>query len=155
MRPYTSFHLPAEVSNSLITDKPLDIPALLKHAHHPQAGGMVLFSGEVRNHNAGKAVKFLEYEAEISIGNLLINEIVGMASQKWNLNFGLCMHRIGRLQVGESAVIVITSHTHRKEAYEANQYIIDRVKHETPIWKKEYYEDGTYSWGGSCNCYEA
>jgi molybdopterin synthase catalytic subunit len=56
------------------------------------------------------------------------------------------------VEVGESAVVVITSSAHRKEAYIANRFIIDKIKHEIPIWKCEYFQDGTREWGGNCNC---
>ena len=114
---------------------------------------MVMFSGEVRNHNAGKEVSYLEYEAHVPMAEKMIVEILTAAKQQWGLHFACCVHRIGKLEVGESAVVVITSHAHRGESYEANQYIIDRVKHEAPIWKHEYYTDGTSQWGGNCNCH--
>lgn len=144
---------PAEVDFQIITNAPIDMPELFKRAHHPKAGGIVLFSGEVRNHNAGKEVHYLEYEAFVPLAEKTIREIVAIAKEKWQLHFAFCIHRIGKLEVGESAVVVITSHSHRGESYEANKYIIDRVKHEAPIWKNEFYLDGTSQWGGSCHCH--
>lgn len=145
--------LPAEVEPGKIVSDPIDIPALIALAHHPRAGGMVMFSGEVRNHNAGKEVSYLEYEAHVPMAEKMISEILTTAKQQWGLHFACCVHRTGKLEVGESAVVVITSHAHRGESYEANQYIIDRVKHEAPIWKNEFYSDGTSQWGGNCNCH--
>jgi molybdopterin synthase catalytic subunit len=148
-----SSRLPAAVELPLLTSDPIDLPELITHAHHPKAGGIVLFSGEVRNHNAGKEVLYLEYEAFVPLAEKTIKEIVTAAKEKWDLHFACCVHRIGKLEIGESAVVVITSHSHRGESYEANKYIIDRVKHEAPIWKNEFYTDGTSQWGGNCHCH--
>jgi molybdopterin synthase catalytic subunit len=153
MIPSTSCLLPAEDNISYVTEQPLDLPAFWQLARHPEAGGIVMFSGEIRNNSAGKKVTHLEYESEQHMAILLIREITNTAIKKWNLHFALCVHRIGKVNVGESAVYVLTSHVHRGEAYKANEYIIDRVKHEVPIWKKEFYEDGTFHWGGNCHCH--
>ncbi|HSZ72960.1 MAG TPA: molybdenum cofactor biosynthesis protein MoaE [Cytophagaceae bacterium] len=146
------FHHPAAVDLKLVVAEPIDVCGLLQRAHHPKAGGIVLFSGEVRNHHEQKKVTHLEYEAFVPMAEKIIQEIIQTAIEKWNLHNAICVHRIGKLEICESAVVVITAHSHRKESYEANRYIIDRVKHEAPIWKKEFYEDGTSSWGGDCHC---
>jgi molybdopterin synthase catalytic subunit len=137
-----------------ISEHPLDIVGLLASSHHPKAGALVLFSGEVRNHNLGRDVDYLEYEAYIPLASKMIREIIDEAMSKWLLHIALAQHRIGKVDVGESAVVVITASSHRREAYEANRYIIDRIKHEVPIWKCEYFSDGTRKWGGNCNCHE-
>jgi molybdopterin synthase catalytic subunit len=137
-----------------ISDSPLDVVGLLASAHHPKAGALVLFSGEVRNHNLGRDVDYLEYEAYIPMASRMIKEILNEALRKWSLHIALAQHRIGKVEVGESAVVVITASSHRREAYEANRYIIDRIKHEVPIWKCEYFSDGTKKWGGNCSCHE-
>jgi molybdopterin synthase catalytic subunit len=137
-----------------ISEHPLDIVGLLASAHHPKAGALVLFSGEVRNHNLGREVDYLEYEAYIPMASKLIRQILDEAKAKWPLNIAIAQHRVGKVQVGESAVVVITASPHRREAYEANRYIIDRIKHEAPIWKCEFFTDGSKKWGGNCNCHE-
>ena len=152
MTPSALSHLPAAVDLKLIVTEPIDTCGLLQWAHHPKAGGIVLFSGEVRNHHAQKKVTHLEYEAFVPMAEQMIREITQAAIEKWNLHSAICVHRIGKLDICESAVVVVTAHSHRKESYEANQYIIDRVKHEAPIWKREFYEDGTSFWGGDCHC---
>ena len=126
---------------------------LLSLAHHPGAGAVVLFSGEVRDSNQGKAVSFLEYEAHVPLATTLIAEILAMAKQRWSLHAAVAQHRIGKVGIGDSAVVVITASAHRGEAYAANKYIIDRIKHEAPIWKCEHYADGTKEWGNNCNCH--
>lgn len=135
-----------------LTNMPIDIPALLSTLRNPLTGGLVMFSGEVRNINKGKDVVFLEYEAYEPMARKKIAEIVHDALMKWKLNNALCVHRIGKLDITDCAVVVITCSVHRAEAYEANRYIIDRVKAEVPIWKNEHFTDGTNEWGANSEC---
>ena len=130
----------------------INIPQLLAMAHHPQAGAIVLFSGETRDNSNGKPVLLLEYEAQESMAEKMIGEILQQATEKWKLNMAIAVHRTGRVAVSETAVVVITASPHRSEAYAANRYIIDRIKHEVPVWKCEYFADGSKTWGGNCNC---
>jgi molybdopterin synthase catalytic subunit len=141
---------PVAAELEFITDKPIDIDKLLYKAHHPGAGGIVLFCGEVRDNNAQRPVKHLVYESYVPLAEKIIREIVGTAIKKWDLQYAHSLHRIGKLKISACAIAVVTAHAHRKEAYEANQYIIDRIKHEAPIWKCEYYQDGTHEWGKNC-----
>lgn len=120
---------------------------MLADAHHQKAGAVVLFSGEARNHNDGKSVQMLEYEANIELAESVMSEIINSAREKFGLHYAHCVHRIGKVDISESAVCVVTSASHRKEAYDGNKYIIDRVKAEAPIWKKEYFTDGNTAWG--------
>jgi len=137
----------------LISDSPLRPEELLAQARNPASGALVLFSGEARNHNRGRPVLGLEYEVYKPMAEKHIRRIVADALERWELNFAACVHRAGRTEVLESAVVVVTSSAHRSEAYEANRYIIDRVKHEVPIWKKELYADGESVWSENCeNC---
>ena len=137
----------------IVSFEPIDLPALLSTAHHPAAGAVVLFSGETRDNSRNKKVAYLEYEAHEAIAIKMINEIIKEAIEKWNLTYAIAQHRIGKVAVCESAVAVITCSPHRTEAYTANRYVIDKIKHEAPIWKCEYFTDGTKEWGGNCNCY--
>lgn len=148
-----SYLQPVEDKFDYITDQAIDITGLLAQSHHPQAGAIVLFSGEVRDHNAGKEVNWLEYEAHVPLASKMICEILKEARERWPLNIALAQHRIGKTGIGESAVVVITASPHRKEAYAANRFIIDKIKHEVPIWKCEVYADGTKEWGNNCNCH--
>lgn len=141
-----------EDSFPYITDRPLDIVGLLAQSHSPKAGAVVLFSGDVRDNNVGKSVSFLEYEAHLSLASKMIREILQEAAAKWNLNVAVAQHRVGKVDVGDSAVVIVTASPHRKEAYQANRHIIDRIKHEVPIWKCEVFIDGTKQWGNNCNC---
>lgn len=145
---------PAVEANPYISNEPINPASLLAASHHPQAGALVLFSGDVRDNNLGHQVAYLNYEAKESLAAKMIHEILETARLRWKLNIAAAQHRIGKVGVGESAVVVITASAHRREAYEANRYIIDRIKHEVPIWKCEYFSDGSYKWGGNCNCHE-
>ena len=149
-----SYPPPVEDNFEYISDKSLDIVGLLAQSHDPKAGAVVLFSGDVRDNNIGKEVAYLEYEAHYSLASKMIREILAEAIAKWNLNLAIAQHRIGKVNVGESAVVVITASPHRKEAYQANRHIIDRIKHEVPIWKCEVFMDGSKQWGNNCNCSE-
>src|SRR5688500_18969965 len=103
-----SYPQPVEDNFSHISDQPLDIVGLLSQSHDPKAGALVLFSGDVRDNNLGKEVAYLEYEAHTSIASKMIKEILEVAITKWNLNLAIAQHRTGRVNVGESAVVVIT-----------------------------------------------
>jgi molybdopterin synthase catalytic subunit len=135
-----------------VVEIPIDLVGLLAAGHHPAAGAVVLFSGEVRERNLGRYVAYLEYEAYMPLAEKMMAEILEEAKRRWTLSIAIAQHRIGRVKVGETAVVVITASPHRSEAYAANRHIIDRIKHEAPIWKCEYYRDGTKEWGNNCNC---
>src|SRR5690606_5170222 len=100
-----------------------------------------------------KGVKHLVYEAYVPMAKKMIREVLHEAKLKFNLHHAICIHRIGKVQVCETAVVVVTASSHREEAYEANRFIIEKVKHEAPIWKNEFFEDGTSEWGGNCSCH--
>ncbi len=139
-------------SIQILTHLPIDIPGLMASLRSPITGGIVLFSGEVRNINKGREVSFLEYEAYELMAQKKITEIVEYAIRKWELNTALCVHRLGRLEISDCAVLVLTASMHRAQAYDANRFIIDMVKREVPIWKKEYYTDGSFEWGNNIDC---
>jgi molybdopterin synthase catalytic subunit/uncharacterized membrane protein YfcA len=111
-----------------------------------EAGAIATFEGLVRNHNDGRSVLFLEYESYDALALKEGNAIVKQAFHRFDLIDAICVHRVGRLKVGEAAVWVGTAAAHRREAFEACQFIIDQVKHRVPIWKKEFYSDGETTW---------
>ena len=136
----------------MITPHKISVEALMTSLQNDKAGASVLFAGIVRNVNKGNQVSRLEYEAFKPLAEKMIHNIEEEAKSTFNLIAAICVHRVGKLNIGDTAVVVITLAMHRQEAYEANQFIIDKVKHEVPIWKKEYWADGTYAWGHNCNC---
>lgn len=153
MTPSVSYPQAVVVNVRELSASAIDLVGLLAQAHHPNAGAVVLFSGEVRNNNLGAEVEYLEYEAQENMAARMIRQIVEDARNQWKLNIAVAQHRVGKVAICESAVVVITASAHRAEAYAANRYIIDRIKHEVPIWKCEYFADGTKKWGGNCNCH--
>ena len=130
-----------------ITSHQIPVEHYLAQINQTETGAVVTFLGLVRDHNKGKKVAGLQYEAYESMANKVIFGILEDAKQKWQLHDTICVHRIGEIQIGEAAVFILTSSSHRAEAYEANRYILDRVKYEAPIWKKEFFADGKVEWG--------
>ncbi len=135
-----------------ITANSIDPIQLFTSAKHPDAGAIVLFSGEVRGNSHGKEVAFLSYEAQERMADKMIGTILQEAIDRWKLTVAKAVHRIGNVGVSEPAVVVITASAHRSEAYAANRFVIDKIKHEVPIWKCEHFTDGSSEWGGNCNC---
>lgn len=120
----------------------------------PTVGGIVYFQGVVRNHNEGKDVKSLEYEAYTLMANKIGSDIVKQAKERFDIEDAFCIHRTGHLLINDTAVWVVTTSHHRKEAYEASQFIIDTVKGEVPIWKKEHYTNEEPKWVACHRCTE-
>jgi molybdopterin synthase catalytic subunit len=109
----------------------------------PGAGGLVIFAGVVRNQTDGRPVKFLEYEAHAPMAEAKMREIGAEIRARWpGVRRVAMLHRIGRLEIGESSVLIAVSAAHRGEAFEACRYAIDTLKRTVPVWKKEHFEDG-------------
>lgn len=125
-----------------LTDLPIDRRAVLDSVQSPLAGAVVSFDGVVRNHARGKKVTHLFYEAYDSMALLQLEAIRAEAIQQWKLHAASVVHRVGRMEIGESSVLIAVSASHRKDAFEACRYIIDAIKTRVPIWKKEHYLDG-------------
>lgn len=119
-----------------------------------EVGGIVFFQGVVRNHNDGHKVKSLEYDSYVEMANKVGLDIVNKAKEKFDIVNAICIHRIGHLAIGDTAVWVAVTAHHRKEAFEASQYIIDVVKGEVPIWKQEHYVDMPKKWIACHRCKE-
>ena len=109
-------------------------------------GGFVSFEGWVRNHNAGKAVSYLIYQAYETLALSQSEKILAQAKEKFQLTHLEVVHRIGTLQLGEVAVWIGVASKHRKASFQSCEYIIDNLKKYVPIWKNEFYTDGTSSW---------
>jgi len=124
----------------------LDPSSLSRTVSDRSAGGYVSFEGWVRDHHEGRAVGHLEYEAYPALCLSAGTEIVQEAIRRFSLRKARAVHRTGALAIGEIAVWVGVSTDHRHEAFEACEWIIDRIKHDLPIWKKEFYPDGTSVW---------
>ena len=129
-------------SNILLTDSPLDSQAITQLVAEPEQGGLVLFTGNVRNKTQGKSVLRLEYEAYEPMAISEMEKIRQTVLQKWPKARIAIHHRVGILEIGEAAVLIAVSTPHRAQAFEACQFAIDTLKEQVPIWKKEIFEDG-------------
>lgn len=125
-----------------ITENPIDILKVVETASSLNAGAVNVFIGNVRNTANNKKVVWLEYEAYEAMAVAETRKIIDAAAQKWPLLGWAVAHRVGTLKPGETAVVVAVSTRHRKESFEACQYIIDQLKTNVPIFKKEVFEDG-------------
>jgi molybdopterin synthase catalytic subunit len=126
-----------------VVDEPLSPDAIAAEVDHPGAGGIVIFSGVVRNETAGRPVKFLEYEAHAPMAAAKMREIGAAIRARWpSVKRVAMLHRVGRLEIGESSVLIAVSAAHRQEAFDACKYAIDTLKRTVPVWKKEHFEDG-------------
>ena len=133
----------------------IDGAALRTELADPASGGFAAFEGWVRNHNEGRDVRRLEYEAFEELAVKEGERIVRAAIERFGVAHALCVHRVGSLEIGELAVWVGVSSGHRGEAFQACRYIIDVVKHHLPIWKKEHYTTGDSGWVNCERCAEA
>lgn len=116
------------------------------------AGAICTFDGRVRNHNDGKAVSKLSYEAYAELAEKEGNAVIAEALKKFNIVGAAAAHRTGDLAIGDVAVFVAVSAAHRDDAFKACRYIIDEIKLRLPIWKKETYVDGGSVWVNCQSC---
>lgn len=131
-----------------IVNHPIDIAAVIAAAADPTAGATVTFIGTTRNENDGRQVQRLEYEAYPEMALAEMRKIGGTLHQRWSITHAAIVHRIGVVPIGEASVVIAVSAAHRRAAFEACHYAIDRLKELVPIWKKEHF-DGGEVWIGS------
>lgn len=125
-----------------ITEKHIDVQKVIDTVSSLAAGAVNVFVGTVRNNARGKNVVWLEYEAYETMAVAEIRKIIDDAAHRWPLLGWAVSHRIGTLKPGEVSVVVAVSTPHRKDSFEACQFIIDTLKEKAPIWKKEVFENG-------------
>ena len=129
-----------------VTDRPIDLAAWRRRLDHPQAGGLVIFEGVVRDHHQGRAVRHLDYQGYAPLAVRTGQEILSAARSRWPLLAACGCHRTGHLEIGEAAVWIGTAAAHRAEAFAACAWIMDEVKARVPVWKRETFADGTVEW---------
>lgn len=135
----------------VITPAPLALAAVYELADDAANGAIVVMSGMVRNQTDGRPVIALEYQAYEPMAMQVFRQIAGEIRAQWtDVTHVVIHHRIGRLQIGEVSVLVAIGCPHRTEAFEACKYAIDTLKHNAPIWKKEWYNEQEYSWVRCC-----
>lgn len=129
--------------NCWLTSEPIVINDVIEKVMRPEAGAVNTFTGTVREFTDGKQTLFLEYQAYQSMAEKKLIEITEEIECKWGNAKIAIAHRTGRLEISDIAVVIAVSTPHRKDAFQASQYAIDRLKEIVPIWKKEHWNDGT------------
>ncbi len=126
----------------LLSDLPLNIVSCIESVGTPESGGTDVFIGTVRNATKGKAVLHLEFEAYQPMAIREMEKIAAKAREQWPVHAIAIHHRVGKLAIGDVAVIIAVSAAHRDAAFQACRFAIDTLKETVPIWKKEVFEDG-------------
>lgn len=125
-----------------IVEKPININNVIKDAMGDECGAVSVFIGTVRNKNDDKKVTGIYYDAYKEMAERNLKEIEKEIKEKWKTKRVSIVHRIGKLKVGEISVVIAVGTPHRKEAFEACRYGIERIKEYLPIWKQEFYKSG-------------
>ena len=129
-----------------LTTEPIDIAAMMAKVESAAAGAVVLFLGTARAVTAGRRTASLEYECYREMAEKKLAELEAEARRRWPLVGCAIVHRLGRVELGEASVAVAVSTPHRQAAFEAGIWLIDTLKENVPIWKKENWADGTTEW---------
>jgi molybdopterin synthase catalytic subunit len=125
-----------------ITDRVLDLASVVEAVSGPGDGAVTTFLGLVRDHNQGRRVTHLVYEAYEPLALKALDRIVAEAARQWPSVKLAIHHRTGRLEIGEASVMIAAASAHRADAFAASRYAIERIKQIVPIWKHEYFEGG-------------
>ncbi|MCA2206516.1 molybdenum cofactor biosynthesis protein MoaE [Nocardia rosealba] len=136
------------VALAAISDRDLDPAAVEKAVDGPEFGAVVVFTGKVRNHDGGQSVSSLEYSAHPQAERFLHAVCAEVATAS-----GLpvaAAHRVGALDIGGLAIVVAVAAPHRAEAFTVCHELVDRIKHEVPIWKRQLFADGLSEWVNAC-----
>ncbi|EHD13486.1 hypothetical protein CIN_16780 [Commensalibacter intestini A911] len=131
-----------------IQETPFDseIPNLDQQIQTNNCGALVSFKGVVRGYDEQEPLSYLYLEHFPKVTEQEIERILQLAKEYWEIKSAFVIHRVGRLNVGESIVLVMVSASHRKAAFEASEFIMDYLKTEAPFWKKEFFQNGTSRW---------
>ncbi|WP_425916911.1 molybdenum cofactor biosynthesis protein MoaE [Acinetobacter sp. TSRC1-2] len=135
---------------SRIQDTALALGSFDQIQTFPECGGIGVFIGTVRNHHEGKAVKALKYTAYAPVAEKMIRQIEQEIQAKYGVSYVRVIHRVGALDISDKAIIAIAYAAHRREAFAACEEAVERVKHEVPVWKEEFYLDGSSQYVEGC-----
>ncbi len=144
--PDATFPLHVSLLMVELTHDPIDTAALLARVTSPQAGAVVLFLGTVRELTSGRRTLALDYECYPEMARKKMEELEAEARRRWPLVECALVHRLGRLELAEASVAVAVSTPHRRDAFEAGQWLIDTLKEVVPVWKRENWDDGSQEW---------
>ena len=131
-----------------LRESPLDVAEVLEALGDEASGGLTLFVGRVRDHDHGLGVRGLEYSAHPTALDAL-RRVCERVAAEHDVHGVAAVHRVGRLEIGDIAVVVATTAAHRGEAFTASRALIDTLKDEVPIWKHQQFSDGTDEWVGT------
>jgi len=131
-----------------LRETPLDVAEVVASLHDDSSGGLTLFVGRVRDHDHGLGVRGLEYSAHPT-ALAALRRICETVATDYDVHGVAAVHRVGRLGIGDIAVVVATTAAHRGEAFEASRALIDTLKAEVPIWKHQQFADGSEEWVGT------
>jgi len=129
-------------SRAQITHDRIDASVVVECLKRPEDGASVIFEGVVRNHSRGRRTLFLEYEAYEPMAIKEMDALIAEALTRFQIRDAAIVHRLGRIEIGETSVLIVVTSAHRAAAFEACRWLIDTLKKTVPIWKKEHFEDG-------------
>jgi len=129
-------------SHIALTNDPISVAAVAEPLKRGEDGAVVVFDGIVRNQTRGRRTLYLFYEAYPEMALARMNLLAAQALQKYPVRDVAIVHRLGRLEIGESSVVIAVASAHRAAAFDACRWLIDTLKQTVPIWKKEFFEDG-------------
>jgi molybdopterin synthase catalytic subunit len=129
-----------------LTNNAIDTTAILNRVRHRDAGAIVLFLGTTREVTAGRQTVALDYEAYREMAEPQLQALESEARRRWPVIECIIVHRLGRVPPAEASVAIAVSTPHRADAFDAGQWLIDSLKHDVPIWKREQRADGTTEW---------
>jgi molybdopterin synthase catalytic subunit len=125
-----------------VTSDELRTDEAVRAVASPEAGAINVFLGVVRNNNIGRSVRYLEYDAYPSMAERVMAELAGQAKERFGLIDVAVLHRTGRLEIGETSLLIAVSCGHRAESFEAGHWLVDEIKKRVPVWKKEVWDNG-------------
>lgn len=129
-----------------LTEAPINLTEFLSRQPDSACGATASFVGIVRNHDHGRPVHKLYYECYAPMAERMMEDLIREAKRRWPIGDLRILHRVGELEIGEAAVAIAASSAHREEAFAACRFAIEEIKMKVPIWKKEFYQDGTSEW---------
>jgi MoaE-MoaD fusion protein len=132
----------SDESKVRITHDPIDTPSIVEQLKQPQDGAAVVFEGIVRNHSRGRQTLFLQYEAYEAMAAKQLEDLTAQARAQFPIDDIAVVHRLGRIEIGETSVLIVVVSAHRAAAFDACRWLIDTLKKTVPIWKKEHFADG-------------
>jgi len=140
--PGSGSSVPLHSAHAVIVREPIDATTVIARIKHPEDGAVAVFDGIVRNHTRGRRTLYLDYEAYEGMALEKMEELARQALDQFKIRDAALVHRLGRLEIGETSVLIVVASGHRAAAFDACRWLIDTLKRSVPIWKKEYFEDG-------------